>query len=44
MFNIQKNSLRDNLLRQKRSKVFADWIASLKENADIEDNRHQFYR
>ena len=44
MYNIQKNSLRDNLLRQKRSRVFSDWIASLKENADIEDNRHQFYR
>lgn len=44
LYSIQKNSLKDNLLNQKRSRVFTDWIASLKEEADIEDNRHLFYR
>lgn len=44
LYSIQKNSLRDNLLNQKRSRIFADWIAELKENADIEDNRYLFYR
>ncbi len=44
LYSIQKNSLRDNLLNQKKSRIFSDWIASLKENADIKDNRHMFYR
>ena len=44
LFSIQKNSLRDNLLMQKRNTVYTDWIASLKESADIEDNRYLFYR
>ncbi len=44
LYSIQKNSLRDNLLTQKRSRVFADWIEGLKEEAEIEDNRHIFYR
>ena len=44
LYSIQKNSLRDNLMNQKKSRVFADWIAALKDKADIEDNRHMFYR
>jgi peptidyl-prolyl cis-trans isomerase D len=44
MFSIQKTSLRDNLLSQKRNRVFTDWIAGLKDEADIEDTRHLFYR
>lgn len=44
LYSIQKKSLRDNLLTQKQSRVFADWIEGLKEKADIEDNRHIFYR
>jgi len=44
LYSIQKNSLRDNLLNQKKSRVFADWIATLKDKADIEDNRYMFYR
>jgi peptidyl-prolyl cis-trans isomerase D len=44
LYSIQKNSLRDNLMNQKKSRVFTDWIASLKEKADIEDNRYMFYR
>ena len=44
LYSIQKNSLRDNLLNQKKNRVFTDWITSLKEQADIEDNRYKFYR
>jgi len=44
MFAIQKNSLRNNMLTQKKNSVFADWIQGLKDNASIEDNRHTFYR
>ena len=44
LYSIQKNSLRDNLLTQKRSRVFADWIEGLKADAEIEDNRYMFYR
>ncbi len=44
MFSIQKNAIRDNLLRQRKSRVFTDWIKRLKDQADIEDNRYQFYR
>jgi peptidyl-prolyl cis-trans isomerase D len=44
MFSIQKNSIRDNLLAQSKSRVLADWIDALKKDADIEDNRYMFYR
>jgi parvulin-like peptidyl-prolyl isomerase len=44
LYSIQKNSLRDNILNQKKNRVFTDWITALKEKADIKDNRHKFYR
>lgn len=44
LYSIQKTSLRNNLLSQKRSKVFTDWISSIKEKADIEDTRYLFYK
>ncbi|MBK7104225.1 MAG: peptidylprolyl isomerase [Ignavibacteriae bacterium] len=44
IFSIQKNSIRENLLAQKKNMVFAEWIESLKKEADIEDNRYQFFR
>jgi len=44
MYSIQKNSLRDNLLSQRKSRVFTDWIKGIKDQADIEDTRHLFYR
>jgi parvulin-like peptidyl-prolyl isomerase len=44
LFNIQKNSLRDNLLTQKKNMIFSDWLAALKDDAEIEDDRHLFYR
>ncbi|MCF8355354.1 MAG: peptidylprolyl isomerase [Melioribacteraceae bacterium] len=43
-FSIQRNSIRDNLLQQKKSTFFTDWLEELKADADITDNRHLFYR
>ncbi len=43
-FSIQKNTLRDNLLQQKISRTFTEWLAKIKEEADIVDNRHLFYK
>lgn len=41
---VNRSSLRDNLLQQKKSRFFTSWLAQIKEEADIEDNRHLFYR
>ena len=43
-FNLQKSTLRNSLIQQKRSQFFEQWIAKLKDEAEIEDNRYQFYR
>ncbi len=44
MYSIQKKTLRDNILRQKRNRVFSDWLKKLKDQAEIVDNRYKFYR
>ena len=41
-FNQQKASLSRQLLNQKKNQIFADWYTSLKQKADIEDNRKLF--
>jgi peptidyl-prolyl cis-trans isomerase D len=41
-FNAQKSGIKSRLLSQKRNKVFNNWYESLKENADITDNRKRF--
>ncbi len=43
-YNLQRVTLRDNLLQLKKNRVFSDWLAQLKNEADIVDNRHLFYR
>jgi hypothetical protein len=43
-YSIQKNGLRDNLLQQKRSRLFSDWLSAIEREADIVDNRDRFYR
>lgn len=43
-FETQKKTIRDNLLQQKRQQFFANWIEKVREDADIVDNRHLFYR
>lgn len=43
-YAIQRNSVRDNLLQEKKNTFYNQWITQLKNNADIEDNRRAFYR
>ena len=42
-FDIQRNTLRDNLIRQKSNTALTQWIDQLKKKADIVDNRRQFF-
>lgn len=42
-FSIQKNSIRDKILQQKKGTFFNEWLAKLKKDADIVDNRYVFY-
>ncbi|MDP3831862.1 MAG: hypothetical protein Q8Q47_11360, partial [Ignavibacteriaceae bacterium] len=42
-FTMQRNSLRDNLYQEKKSSYYQQWIANLKETANIKDNRHLFF-
>ncbi|HUI09669.1 MAG TPA: peptidylprolyl isomerase [Bacteroidota bacterium] len=43
-FAAQKEVLRSRMLQEKRSRFLSEWIAKLKEKADIEDRRDLFYR
>ncbi|VAX16039.1 Peptidyl-prolyl cis-trans isomerase PpiC [hydrothermal vent metagenome] len=43
-FSLQKNTIRTTLLNQKKSSLFSQWIEEIKNEADIVDNRYQFYR
>lgn len=40
----QYETLRAQLLQEKRNRFLTDWLAKLKENADIQDNRDKIYR
>jgi parvulin-like peptidyl-prolyl isomerase len=43
-FAAQKEVLRSRMLQEKRQRFLSDWIAGLKEKANIEDRRDLFYR
>lgn len=43
-FAKQENTIRTNLLQQKKSQFFTNWIENVRDEANIEDNRHMFYR
>ena len=43
-FASQKEMLVSRLTQEKRQRVMTDWLAKLKENAEIEDNRDMFFR
>jgi len=43
-FTGQRETLRNQLLQEKRSRHIAEWLAKLKETSNIEDNRDTFYR
>ncbi len=42
-YEIQRNTIRDKLIRQKQNTVLTQWIQELKKKADIVDNRNQFF-
>jgi peptidyl-prolyl cis-trans isomerase D len=42
-YEIQRNTIRDKIVRQKQSTVLNQWIAELKKQATIVDNRSQFF-
>jgi hypothetical protein len=39
-----KNTLKEQLLQEKRNRMFSDWLTALRDKADIEDLRDKFYR
>ena len=42
-YQIQRNNLRDMVYQQKRASFFQEWLASLKKDANIVDDRYLFY-
>ncbi len=44
LYASQRADLRENLLQEKRNRFSQDWVASLREQADIEDYRDRFFR
>ncbi len=42
-YNIQRASIRDNIIQQMKNTFFSEWLAKLKKDADIVDNRAQYY-
>lgn len=43
-YAIQRNSVRDNLMQEKKSYFFSQWLQQLKKDAKIVDNRRLFFR
>lgn len=43
-YQSQRNSIRDQVLQEKKSRYLNDWLAQLKEKADIVDDREKFFR
>lgn len=43
-YESQRGGFRDNLLAQKRSTYFSQWVQDLKKEADIEDLRYKYFR
>ncbi|MFC1561610.1 SurA N-terminal domain-containing protein, partial [candidate division KSB1 bacterium] len=44
VFEQRKAQIKSELISQKRQMAYSDWIMQLRENADIEDSRNQFFR
>jgi len=43
-YNAKKSVLESQILQERKQTILADWLAKLKENASIEDNRDTFFR
>jgi len=44
LFEAQKSEIKKQLMFSKKSNYYAQWIQDLKKDADIVDNRYQFFR
>ena len=42
-YNVQRNTIRDQILQEKKSTFLNQWLVNLKNDADIVDHRDQFY-
>ncbi len=42
-YQAQENSIRNSILQEKRNTFFQEWLTELQKNADIVDNRAQFF-
>lgn len=42
-YTTQSSNLRNTMLQEKRSRYLNQWVAELKESANIKDNRHLFF-
>jgi parvulin-like peptidyl-prolyl isomerase len=40
----EHNTLRDQILQEKKSRFMNEWMTALRDKADIVDNRQKFYR
>lgn len=43
-YSNQSANIRSTIFQEKRTRYLNQWVEKLKENANIEDNRHLFYR
>ncbi|MCX6144657.1 MAG: peptidylprolyl isomerase [Ignavibacteriales bacterium] len=43
-FSGEKNTLKDQILQEKRNRMFSDWITALRDKATIDDQRDKFFR
>ncbi|MEX1138390.1 MAG: peptidylprolyl isomerase [Bacteroidota bacterium] len=44
LYASQRADLREQILQEKRNRFSQDWVANLREQADIEDHRDRFFR
>ena len=42
-FAVQRNTIRERLLQQKKNQYFSQWISELRKSSDIVDHRRQFF-
>lgn len=42
-YSLQKNTIRNELLQQKKSIFYQQWLENLKDASDIEDERYRFF-
>ena len=43
-YSAERNTLRDQIYQEKKSKLISDWLTALRAKADIVDNREKFFR